>query len=67
MCADQGVQGLKNAGHRADADANIVTAHKRAGFVMTGRTNTPEIGLAATTEPIAYGTPAPSGPRFRTA
>ena len=50
MCADQGVQGLKNAGHRADVDANIVTAHKRAGFVMTGRTNTPEIGLAATTD-----------------
>ena len=51
----QGVQGLKNAGHRADVDANIVTAYKRAGFVMTGRTNTPEMGLAATTEPIAYG------------
>jgi len=51
----QGVQGLKNAGYVADVDANIVTAYKRAGFVMTGRTNTPEMGLAATTEPIAYG------------
>lgn len=51
----QGVQGLKNAGHIADVDANIVTAYKRAGFVMTGRTNTPEMGLSATTEPIAYG------------
>jgi amidase len=51
----QGVQGLKNAGYVADVDANIVTAYKRAGFVMTGRTNTPEMGLAATTEPIAHG------------
>lgn len=51
----QGVQGLKNAGYRADLDANIVTAYKRAGFVMSGRTNTPEMGLAATTEPLAYG------------
>jgi amidase len=51
----QGVQGLKNAGHIADIDANIVTAYKRAGFVMTGRTNTPEMGLSATTEPIAHG------------
>jgi amidase len=33
----QGVQGLKNAGYVADVDANIVTAYKRAGFVMTGR------------------------------
>ncbi|MDW3218465.1 MAG: amidase [Acidimicrobiales bacterium] len=51
----QGVQGLKNAGYVADVDANIVTAYKRAGFVMAGRTNTPEMGLAATTEPVAYG------------
>ena len=51
----QGMQGLRNAGYRAELDANIVTAYKRAGFVMTGRTNTPEMGLAATTEPIAYG------------
>jgi amidase len=51
----QGVRGLKGAGYRADIDANIVTAYKRAGFIMSGRTNTPEMGLAATTEPVAYG------------
>ncbi|GJM37521.1 MAG: amidase [Acidimicrobiales bacterium] len=51
----QGVQGLKNTGYIADVDANIVTAYKRAGFVMSGRTNTPEMGLSATTEPVAYG------------
>ena len=51
----KGVRALKAAGHRADADANIVTAYRRAGFVLAGRTNTPELGLAATTEPAAYG------------
>jgi amidase len=51
----QGIQGLKNAGYRADLDANIIKAYRAAGFVMAGRTNTPEMGLAATTEPIAHG------------
>ncbi len=51
----QGVQGLKNAGYRADLDANIIRRYREAGFVMAGRTNTPEMGLAATTEPIAHG------------
>lgn len=51
----QGVQGLKNADYRADVDANIVKAYRAAGFIMAGRTNTPEMGLAATTEPIAHG------------
>lgn len=51
----QGVKALKEAGHLGAVDANIVTAYKRAGFVMAGRTNTPEMGLSATTEPLAYG------------
>jgi len=50
-----GVQGLKAAGHTGDHDANIVTAYREAGFVLCGRTNTPELGLVATTEPKAYG------------
>lgn len=50
-----GVQGLKTAGHTAAVDANLTTAYRRAGFVICGRTNTPELGLAATTEPLAYG------------
>lgn len=50
-----GVQGLKEAGHRAAIDANITIAYRQAGFVLAGRTNTPELGLAATTEPEAYG------------
>ena len=51
----QGVKALKNAGYRATVDANIVTVYRRAGFIQVGRTNTPEMGLAATTEPEAYG------------
>jgi amidase len=51
----KGVGALRAADHRADVDANIVTAYRRAGFVFAGRTNTPEMGLAATTEPAAYG------------
>lgn len=51
----QGVQGLKNAGYRADLDANLVQQYAKAGFISLGRTNTPEMGLAATTEPVAYG------------
>ncbi len=50
-----GVKGLKEAAHTADHDANIVTAYREAGFVICGRTNTPEFGLVATTEPEAYG------------
>lgn len=50
-----GVAALRRADHRADVDANITTAYRRAGFVLAGRTNTPELGLVATTEPLAYG------------
>ena len=39
----------------ASADAEIVTRHKRAGLMILGRTNTPEFGLSATTEPVLFG------------
>ena len=42
-----GVQALKDAGFTADEDTNLVTRYKEAGFVIVGRTNTPELGLAA--------------------
>jgi amidase len=50
-----GVKGLAGADYRHPDDSNITTAYRRAGFVMVGRTNTPELGLVATTEPEAYG------------
>jgi Asp-tRNA(Asn)/Glu-tRNA(Gln) amidotransferase A subunit family amidase len=39
----------------APVDAEIVFRHKRAGLMILGRTNTPEFGLSATTEPVAFG------------
>ena len=51
----RGVEALKQAGYRADFDSNLTLAYRRAGFVLCGRTNTPEFGLVATTEPLAYG------------
>ncbi len=38
-----------------DADDEIVTRIKRAGFSIIGKTNTPEFGLLNITEPPAYG------------
>jgi amidase len=50
-----GVKGLAGADYHHPTDSNITTAYRRAGFVIAGRTNTPELGLVATTEPEAYG------------
>ncbi|MBI1330241.1 MAG: amidase [Alphaproteobacteria bacterium] len=39
----------------APEDSALVTAYRKAGLVIFGKTNTPEFGMAATTEPAAYG------------
>ena len=36
-------------------DSAIVRAYRAAGLVIFGKTNTPEFGLAATTEPVLFG------------
>jgi amidase len=51
----QGVRGLKNAGATATEDNHLVRRYREAGFVITGRTNTPELGMSASTESLAYG------------
>lgn len=38
-----------------DSDADIVTRFKAAGLNVFGKTNTPEVGLAATTESVKLG------------
>ena len=39
----------------ADHDAAVVARLRGAGFVVVGRTNTPELGTTITTEPLSYG------------
>jgi len=38
-----------------DHDAEIVTRYRNAGLVILGKSNTPEVGLAATTESVLLG------------
>ncbi len=37
-----------------DADDSVVTSIKKAGFIMLGKTNTPEFGTTCWTDPPAY-------------
>lgn len=37
------------------ADSALVAAYRKAGLVLFGKSNTPEFGAAATTEPVAFG------------
>ena len=40
---------------RADRDAELVARYKRAGLIILGRTNTPELGIMGTTESAFRG------------
>jgi len=51
----EGNRALRDAGHVADHDMWLAQRFRRAGFVLLGRTNTPEFGILPTTEPLAYG------------
>ncbi len=51
----EGMRFLKDAGWRADHTEVLARRYLDAGFVCVGRTNTPELGLVPTTEPLAYG------------
>jgi amidase len=50
-----GIYALKRAGWKADRDSHLAAKFRRAGLISLGKTNTPELGLAVTTEPAAYG------------
>ncbi len=42
-------------GYVADHDSTIVERLRAAGLVVVGKTNTPEFGINATTEPVVHG------------
>jgi amidase len=46
---------LKENGNTAGVTTELARRIKAAGFINLGRTNTPEFGAVATTEPLAWG------------
>jgi len=50
-----GVAALKAAGYRSDHDSYFVERMRAAGFVLTGRANSPELGIMGPTEPVTWG------------
>jgi amidase len=50
-----GTRFLRDADYRATTTSYLVEKFQRAGLVILGRTNVPELGAWATTEPEAYG------------
>ncbi len=50
-----GMRVLKERGFRASADTELARRFRAAGFVFVGKTNTPELAMSVTTEPLAYG------------
>jgi len=46
---------LKEIGYHAEFDSYLYEKLRAAGFVVVGKTNTPEFGLLPTAEPLAYG------------
>jgi amidase len=51
----EGMRLLKDLGYVAQVDQELARRFRAAGFVVVGRTNTPELGIVPTTEPLAYG------------
>ena len=50
-----GMKFLKDANYVAPHDSYMHAKLRAAGFVLVGKTNTPELGLLPSTEPLAYG------------
>lgn len=51
----EGMRVVRDAGYVSDHDMWLTRRFRDAGFVILGRTNTPELGILPTTEPVAYG------------
>jgi len=50
-----GTRFLRDLGFTAAGDTHVVAKLRAAGFVIVGKTNTPELGTLPTTEPESYG------------
>ena len=50
-----GMQVLKDAYFKAPMDTYLAQRFRDAGLITIGKTNTPELGILPTTEPVAYG------------
>jgi amidase len=51
----EGMRAVRDAGYVSDHDMLMTQRLRGAGLVILGRTNTPELGILPTTEPVAYG------------
>src|SRR5262249_19150647 len=52
-----GMRLLRELGWKEPNDTYLAERFRAAGFVVVGKTNTPELGPVPTTEPLAYGAP----------
>lgn len=50
-----GMQVLKDANFKAPMDTYLAQRFRDAGLITIGKTNTPELGILPTSEPVAYG------------
>jgi amidase len=51
----EGMRFLRDRQWRADSDTYLAARYRAAGLITVGRTNTPELGIVPTTEPLSYG------------
>lgn len=50
-----GNRALRDAAPVSNFDSTLVERYRRAGLIIAGRTNSPELGSLPVTEPLAYG------------
>jgi amidase len=51
----EGMRFLRDRDWRATSDTHLAARFRAAGLITVGRTNTSELGIVPTTEPVAYG------------
>ena len=51
----EGMAALRDRTWVEEHDSHLAASFREAGFVFVGKTNTPELGILPTTEPLAFG------------